>query len=144
MKSVTISIILLIASLVLLAIYGADVFAASASSPEGIKGTGFLPFDEKVRGGVFGGVAVILSIIAFVIGRRESSKAIYSLLFINGGLIIAGIVMTIYLANVSSETTRGMLATAVSTLALGVILIGLGIWKALSDRKLLSREQQPS
>ena len=42
---------LLFASLILLLIYGADVAVAS-SSPQG---QGFLPFDEAIRGGAFGG-----------------------------------------------------------------------------------------
>src|SRR3712207_265063 len=79
---------LLIASLILLVIYGADVAIAS-SSPQG---QGFLPFDEAVRGIAFGGSAVIMSIIAFVIARKEYAPIVSILLFVNGGLIIAGMI----------------------------------------------------
>ncbi|MGH7908249.1 MAG: hypothetical protein ACRENW_00185, partial [Thermodesulfobacteriota bacterium] len=70
-----IAIVLLAVSLALLIIYGADVMVASSTAPENsiVERRGFLPFDEAVRGGAFGGVAVILSIIAFVIGRKDHS-----------------------------------------------------------------------
>ena len=60
-----ISIILLFISLALLIIYGADVMAANASSDDAK--SGFLHLNAAVRGGVLGGGAVILSIIAFAI-----------------------------------------------------------------------------
>ena len=58
---------LLVASLILLLVYGADVAVASFSPQR----QGFLPFDEAVRGVAFGGSAVVMSIIAFVIARKE-------------------------------------------------------------------------
>jgi hypothetical protein len=143
MNRATISIILLFVSLILLVIYGADVFTASAASSEGMRGRGFLPFEE-VRGGAFGGGAVIMSIIAFIIGRNIRSKTISSLLFVNSGLIIAGIIITIFQASASSEDIGGMELTVSLTLLLGAILIGFGVWKIISDRKILSSRQQPS
>ena len=83
-----ISVILLFISLALLIIYGADVLSAQSTSADGK--SGFLQLDHAVRGGVFGGGAVILSIIAFAISLRERSTLVAVLLFINGGLIIAG------------------------------------------------------
>jgi hypothetical protein len=144
MNRATISIILLIASLILLVAYGADVLTASATSSEGIRGRGFLPFEEEVRGGAFGGGAVIMSIIAFVIGRKVRSKAISSLLFVNGGLIIAGMIITIFQTSASSEDIRGSQLTVIFTLLLGLLLIGLGVWKLITDRKILSSRQQSS
>ena len=73
---------LLIASLILLIVYGADV-AVAAASPDG---EGFLPFDEAVRGGAFGGGSVVMSIIAFVIARKEYAPIVSALLFVNGRL----------------------------------------------------------
>jgi len=116
---------LLIASLILLIIYGADVAIAS-SSPQG---QGFLPFDEAIRGGAFGGGAVVMSIIAFVIARKEYAPIVSSLLFVNGGLIIAGMIALVAQGSASSES--------IGTIAMGVLLIGLGAWKLLIDRKLL-------
>src|ERR671924_1853227 len=118
MNRLAISMSLLIVSLILLVIYGADVLTASSNSPAGIRGKGFLPFEEVIRGGAFGGGAVIMSIIGFIIGRKEPSKAISSLLFINGGLIIVGIIITIAQANLSSEDIGGMERTVGSTILL--------------------------
>ncbi|MDF2770313.1 MAG: hypothetical protein K0S91_3151, partial [Nitrososphaeraceae archaeon] len=67
MDKVAISMILLIVSLILLVIYGADVLTASINSPAGLRGKGFLPFEEEIRGGALGGVAVIMSIVGFII-----------------------------------------------------------------------------
>ena len=144
MNRATISIILLIVSLILLVIYGADVLTASINSPAGLRGKGFLPFEEEIRGGAFGGGAVIMSIIGFIIGRKEPSKAISSLLFINGGLIIVGIIITIAQASVSSEDIGGMERTVGSTILLGAILIGLGVWKTMHDKKIMSSKKESS
>jgi hypothetical protein len=143
MNKTTISVTLLGISLILLIIYGMDVLAASTTSPEGVMGQGFLPFGEQVRGIVFGGVAVAMSIIAFIISRKVPSIIVSVLLFINGGLIIVGIIVTVVQANFSSEEMANMGRTAGSTVLFGLLLIGLGIWKIISDRKVLSI-QNPS
>ncbi|MFZ0204249.1 MAG: hypothetical protein WAL46_11195 [Nitrososphaeraceae archaeon] len=143
MNKTTISITLLGISLILLIIYGMDVLAASTTSPEGVMGEGFLPFGEQVRGIVFGGGAVAMSIIAFIISRKVPSIIVSVLLFINGGLIIVGIIVTVIQANFSSEEMANMGRTAGSTVLFGLLLIGLGIWKIITDRKVLSK-QQPS
>jgi heme/copper-type cytochrome/quinol oxidase subunit 3 len=143
-NKVAISIVLLSISLIFLVIYGADVLTASINSPSGLRGKGFLPFEEEIRGGVFGGGAVIMSIIAFIIGRKEPSKTISSLLFINGGLIIIGIIITIAQANVSSENIGGMERTVSFTILLGAVLIGLGVVKTMHDKKIVSSKKEPS
>jgi hypothetical protein len=143
MNKTTISVTLLGISLILLIIYGMDVLAASTTSPEGVMGQGFLPFGEQVRGIVFGGGAVAMSIIAFIISRKVPSTIVSVLLFINGGLIIVGIIMTVVQANFSSEEMANMGRTAGSTVLFGLLLIGLGIWKIITDRKVLSK-QHPS
>jgi hypothetical protein len=143
MNKTTISVTLLGISLILLIIYGMDVLAASTTSPEGVMGQGFLPFGEQVRGIVFGGGAVAMSIIAFIISRKVPSIIVSVLLFINGGLIIVGIIVTVVQANFSSEEMANMGRTAGSTVLFGLLLIGLGIWKIISDRKVLPK-QHPS
>jgi uncharacterized membrane protein YidH (DUF202 family) len=85
-----------------------------------------------------------MSIVGFIIGRKEPSKKISSLLFINGGLIIVGIIITIALASLSSEDTGGMERTAGFTILLGAILIGLGVWKAMDDKKIVSSKKESS
>ena len=143
MNKTTISVTLLGISLILLIIYGMDVLAASTTSPEGVMGQGFLPFGEQVRGIVFGGGAVVMSIIAFIISRKVPSTIVSVLLFINGGIIIVGIIVTVVQANFSSEEMANMGRTAGSTVLFGLLLIGLGIWKIITDRKVLSK-QHPS
>lgn len=132
---------LLVASLILLIIYGVDVAVAS-SSPQG---QGFLPFDEAIRGGAFGGGAVIMSIIAFVIARKDYAPIVSSLLFVNGGLIIAGMIALVAQGSVASESTSDTLRAIGPTIAMGALLIGLGAWKVLTDRKILTaRRKEPA
>jgi len=135
---------LLIASVILLIIYGADVAVAS-SSPQGPQGQGFLPLDEAVRGGVFGGGAVIMSILAFVIARKEYAPIVSSLLFVNGGLIIAGMIALVAESSVGSEDILFALRAIGSTVAMGALLIGLGAWKVVTDRKIVTtRRREPA
>ena len=129
---------LLIASLILLIVYGADV-AVAASSPDR---EGFLPFDEAVRGGAFGGGAVVMSIIAFVIARKEYAPTVSALLLVNGGLIIAGMIALIAQGALASQDSSGALRTIGSTLAMGGILVGLGAWKLVADRKVLGTSRK--
>jgi hypothetical protein len=104
-----------------------------------------LPFDEAIRGGVFGGGAVIMSIIAFVIARKEYAPIVSSLLFVNGGLIIAGMIALVAQGSVASESISDTLRAIGPTIAMGVLLIGLGAWKLLIDRKLLiTRRREPA
>ncbi len=123
-----ISVILLFISLALLIIYGADVISSQSSSNDGK--SGFLQLSPAIRGGVFGGGAVILSIIAFAISLREKSTLVVVLLLVNGGLIIAGM---IGLA-IEDEAT-GSSSTLYGTTGLGILLIALGVVKIFITRK---------
>ncbi|MDQ3837414.1 MAG: hypothetical protein M3270_10865 [Thermoproteota archaeon] len=132
---------LLLASLILLITYGADVAVAATSAQR----QGFLPFDESVRGAAFGGGAVVMSIIAFIIARKEYAPIVSTLLFVNGGLIIAGMIALVVQGSVASEDSSSSLRTISSTIAMGAILIGLGAWKLATDRKILmSRRKEPA
>ena len=122
-----ISVILLIISLALLIIYGADVMFAQSTSPDGK--SGFLQMDLAIRGGVFGGGAVILSIIAFAISLKERSTLVALLLFINGGLIIAGMV------GLATQDAASESSTLYGTTGLGVLLVALGVVKVFITRK---------
>jgi hypothetical protein len=141
-----VAIALLEVSLALLIIYGDDVMVAATSAPESpfAERKGFLPFDEAVRGGAFGGGAVILSIVAFVIGRKDYSPIISGLLFVNGGLIIAGMLALIAQGALASEDSSGAMRTISSTIAMGAILVGLGAWKAFSDKKRVAAARKES
>jgi hypothetical protein len=122
-----ISVILLFISLALLIIYAADVIYSQSSSNDGK--SGFLQLSPAIRGGVFGGGAVILSIIAFAISLREKSTLVVLLLLVNGGLIIAGM---IGLA-IGGEATGS--STLYGTTGLGILLIALGVVKIFITRK---------
>lgn len=98
---------LVIASLILLIIYGAD-----AASEQGKEEAGFIPLDAKARGMGFGVSAVALSTAAFFVAMRERSTLVSVLLLVNGGLIIIGGIMPIVGGNV----------------ALGLLVLGMGIW----------------
>jgi hypothetical protein len=141
-----IAIGLLIASLALLIIYGADVMVASSSSEESFaERRGFLPFSEAIRGGGFGGGAVVMSIIAFVIARKDYAPIVSILLFVNGGLIIAGMLALIAQGALASEDSAGAMRTVGSTMAMGGILVGLGAWKAATDRrKVAAKGKEPA
>ena len=121
-----ISVILLFISLALLIIYGADVIFAQSTSPDGK--TGFLQINHAIRGGVFGGGAVILSIIAFAISLKERSTLVAVLLLINGGLIIAGMV------GMASQGGANESSTLYGTTGLGILLIALGVVKVFVTR----------
>jgi len=125
---------LLITSLVVLIIYGADA-AAAASSPDRV---GFLPLSEALRGSALGGSAVVMSIIGFVIARKEYAPIVSALLFVNGGLIIAGMLALIAQGALASGDSPGTMRTIGSTMAMGAVLIGLGVWKAAIDRKAVT------
>lgn len=126
-----ISIILLFISLALLVIYGADVISSKVASNDGK--SGFLQLNDAIRGGVFGGGAVILSIIAFVISLKEKSTLVSVLLFINGGLIIAGMIGLAVQGMVQEGASNN--STLLGTTGLGILLIALGIAKIFITRK---------
>ena len=98
---------LVIASLVLLLIYGAD-----AGAKQGKDEGGFLPIDSKTRGIGFGVPPIILSTIAFFISMKEKSTSVSVLLLVNGVLIMIG----------------GIMPVATGKIALGLPILGAGIW----------------
>jgi hypothetical protein len=128
-----IAIILLLIALGLEITYGMDVIITSQSQIDSERG--FLPLNEDIRGIIFGGGAVALSVIGFVVGRKEPNKAIPILLFINGGLIILGMIIVISMPTL--ETKQDFMWTIGSTMIFGGTLIGLGIAKIIIDKKKL-------
>ncbi len=143
-----ISIILLGISLALLIVYGADTFVASSQKNLELNshmGKGFLPINEATRGGLFGGGAVIMSIVAFFISKKEKSVPVAYLLLINGGLIIVGMVAVLFATGLASSTNSSeMFRTVGFTIAMGAILLGLGICKIISNKKDRSIRQTNS
>ena len=111
--------IFVIASLILLLSYGTDVIL------ENFNEKGFLPLDTVTRGIIFGGIAVALSIIAFIISIREKSFFISTLLLINGMIITFNIIK-------SSEN-----AFIISIIS-GIIVTSLGIYKKIGFTNIRS------
>src|SRR5688500_15655223 len=107
--------------------YGAHVMFAQSTSPE--RKRGFRQMDHAIRGGVFDAGAVILSIIAFAISLKVRSTLVALLLFINGGLIIAGMV------GLATQDAASESSTLYGTTGLGVLLVALGVVKVFITRK---------
>ncbi|HEX9317842.1 MAG TPA: hypothetical protein VF884_02790 [Nitrososphaeraceae archaeon] len=145
------SIILLLISLALLIIYGTDVLASkkvsqnlinerSFSNETTFSTSGFLKMKESIRGGLFGGGAVILSVLAFAISLREWSWIIVILLLINGVLIVGG--MTgLYIQSLQQTTVNGHYTTVFGTMGLGILLVALGIVKIFVPRNRKMEKQ---
>lgn len=131
---------LLLVSLALLIIYGADVIVAmSKVGHDGAKSPrGFLPFSEAVRGTAFGGSAVVMSIAAFIITRKAPSRNVVILLIVNGGIILVGMIsiMAQVIPTANSARTIG------STILMGILLIALGIIKSFYDKKHIAQRKE--
>jgi hypothetical protein len=117
-----------IASLILLLVYGAD----TGSSTSTMEKTGFLPMDIMTRGIVFGGGAVVLSTAAFFVSLNERSTFVSVLLIINGILMATGGIVVL--------GNRPMIGTESVG---GYIVLGLGLWViALGIVKLVRRKKE--
>ena len=114
-------------AIVLLVVYGMDVIVGYSSET----GEGFIPFDHKTRGMGLGIPALVLPIIAFIISRKDSSKALGWMIITAGILIILGGVVVIGNADLEkvSETGRNIISETAPLLVVGLIQIGLGIIK---------------
>ncbi len=113
---------LVIASLVLLVIYGAD-----ASVAQGKEKGGFIPLDAKTRGIGFGGSAVALSTAAFFVSMKEKSALVSIVLLINGVLIMIGGIMPII---------AGSIGLGLPVLGMGIWILALGVIKSARARAL--------
>jgi len=110
-------------SIVFLVIYGLDVIVG-----DGGAGDGFLPFDAMVRGIGFGFPPIILSFIAFFMSKKPPFKGLGIMLIVIGILIILGGVISIS-SSVESENNARILGEGGSLIAIGAIIMGLGIIK---------------
>lgn len=112
---------LVIASLVLLLIYGADV-----GTKQG-KEENILRIDAKTRGIGFGVPPIILSTVAFFISMKEKSSLISVLLLVNGALIMIGGIMPI----ITSSVVLGL-----PVLGAGIWILTLGIIKSIKSKSI--------
>ena len=85
-----ISLIMSIASIILLAIYGADSIAAITENL-GVQNSAFLNMDVKVRGVIFGMIPAALLIISYFVTKKEASRVLGILIVIGGALMMAGV-----------------------------------------------------
>jgi hypothetical protein len=118
--------ILIIISLVLLLSYGIDVILKNFNAE------GFIIMDTISRGIVFGGIAVTLSIIAFILSFRERSFIVSTFLIINGIIMIIGGLIIAF--NIIKSSENALLISMIS----GIIVISLGIWKKVGFRNIVS------
>lgn len=110
-------------SIILLVIYGIDVLVGGGGA-----GEGFLPFDAMTRGIGFGFPPIILSFVAFFISKNPPFKGLGIMLIITGILIIIGGLISISSSGESENTAR-MAGEGGSLIAIGAIIIGLGVIK---------------
>jgi hypothetical protein len=144
MNKVRASLLLLAISLGLLVTYGIDVAIASSSAVESEE-SGFIPLNASARGSLFGGSAVIMSIIAFLISRNAFSITVPALLFVNGGLILAGMAILVAQGALTGNTgTTAAMRTISFTITTGGILVGLGVWKVITNAKIVEGKKTPS
>ncbi len=121
-------------SIALLVIYGADAAIGSGT------GTGFLPFDNKVRGIGLGIPSVALPIIAYVISRNEPSKILGSLIIISGLLTVIGSVGFLAIQDPAVvDETKNRTSEFAPVIAIGALIVGLGIMKIKKSSKPVSK-----
>ncbi len=108
----------------LLGIYGIDVIVTE------LAGEGFLPIDHRARGIGLGLPGIILPFAAFVVARKQASVGLGAMLVVVGVLIIAGGLAVIGLADPPEMSdTRNAAAEALPLIAVGSVIIGLGVFK---------------
>jgi uncharacterized membrane protein HdeD (DUF308 family) len=93
---------------------------------------GFIIMDTISRDIVFGGIAVTLSIIAFILSFRERSFIVSTFLIINGIIMIIGGLIIAF--NIIKSSENALLISMIS----GIIVISLGIWKKVGFRNIVS------
>ncbi|MDH3678183.1 MAG: hypothetical protein OEQ12_07780 [Nitrosopumilus sp.] len=119
-------------SIILLVIYGIDVLVGGGGA-----GDGFLPFDAMTRGIAFGFPPIILSFIAFFMSKTPPFKGLGIMLIITGVLIIIGGAISISSSGESENTAR-MVGEGGSLIAIGAVIIGLGIIKIKKSKTSVS------
>jgi hypothetical protein len=110
-------------SIILLVIYGIDVLVGGGGA-----GEGFLPFDAMTRGIGFGFPPIILSFVVFFMSKNPPFKGLGIMLIITGILIVIGGLISISSSGESENTAR-MAGEGGSLIAIGAIIIGLGVIK---------------
>ena len=106
-------------SIILLVIYGSDAALGGGT------GTGFLPFDHKIRGIGLGIPSVVLPIIAYVISKNNSSKILGILIITSGLLTVIGSAAFLVLQGQPVDETQNRSAEFAPVIALGALITGI-------------------
>ncbi|MDE1763477.1 MAG: hypothetical protein KGH88_04435 [Thaumarchaeota archaeon] len=118
------AIIMSIISIIMLAVYGADVAVAGPeSSSQG--NTGFLPMDDKIRGSVFGIIPSAMLIASFFITRKEASSMLGALIIIGGALIVVGTGVILSMSGNQFQAPQTIRDFG-PVLGIGIIIVFLG------------------
>ena len=125
-------------SIVMLAIYGADVMAAGhdTGNDNGNEKTGFLQMNSSIRGSIFGIIPSALLIISFFITRKEPSKKLGILITIGGALIIVG--TAVILGMEGGELPSRAMREFGAVLAIGIIIVILGGVKIRKSTRIIT------
>lgn len=127
------AIIMSIISIIMLAVYGADVIAAGPNADQSGK-TGFLTMDASTRGSVFGIIPSAMLIASYFITRKEPSKPLGILMIIGGAMIIVGTGVILAIQGSQSMDSRAVREFG-AVLGIGVVIAVLGAVKMIKSRK---------
>ncbi|MDE1861892.1 MAG: hypothetical protein KGI33_03160 [Thaumarchaeota archaeon] len=123
-----------IISIVMLAVYGADVISAGPQASQAGK-TGFLPMDASTRGSIFGIIPSAMLIASFFITRKEPSNLLGILLIIGGGLIIVGTGVILAMQGNQSQGGGRVAGEFGAVVVIGIVILVLGGIKIKKSRK---------
>jgi len=130
------AIVMSVISIVMLAIYGADVMAAGHDT-RGMNGNekiGFLQMNASERGSIFGIIPSAMLIISFFITRKEPSKNLGILIIIGGAMIIIG--TAIILEMKGGELPNRSIGEFGAVLGIGIVIAILGSLKIRKSPKI--------
>ena len=118
-------------SILLLAIYGADVAVGGGQA-----GEGFLPLDGMTRGIGFGMPPIILSFIAFFIAKKPPFIGLGIMLTITGALIIIGSIYTLLTLMTESSSAARVAGEGAGLIVVGAVIVVLGMLKIRKSTKM--------
>ena len=129
-KKSSVGIVLVSISIFLLLVYGSDAILDRTDD-------GFLPLDAQVRGFVLGIPSVILPLIAFAINWGSPAKYLSTFLLIDGTIIVIGATAFVTLQETSETIDNTILMENLRSfapvIAMGVLVIFLGLWKSVKS-----------
>jgi hypothetical protein len=136
--AIKVAIVMSVISIVMLAVYGADVMAAGhdTGNDNGNEKIGFLQMNASIRGSIFGIIPSAMLIISFFITRKEPSKKLGFLIITGGALINIG--TAIILGMEGGELPQRAMREFGAVLAIGIIIAVLGGLKIRKSAKIVT------